>query len=258
MKSIIEYEYNLKVNDIKIDNNKYYVITEEEYFCFEKTDYNEDFLELINKSKMFYQIKKNKKGAYLTIINKEKYILYKLDSKKIIMNNLILNNNGRNWKELWIKKVERLSKHSYCTELEEYFDYYIGLAECAISAWNKVDKSKIKYSICRKRMSNDIKNPNNAIIDIRERDISELIKEELFNNKKVELEQYISFIKKNELNIELIYCRLLFPTYYLDILEKYIINKKYDNYKMEKIINKRKEYEYLLNSFGKMKKNLDH
>ena len=251
MKNIIMYKYNIYIDDIKKEKNKYYIKSKRKYYCFERTVLDQKSLELINDSNMFYKILINIEGQLFTIINREKYILYEIKAtKNIIVNQQKIINKSLNkdWGTIWQKKIDFISIQSINIELKEYIDYYIGLGECAISEWNKINKEEIEYSICRKRMNKDINNPNNAVIDVRERDLAEYIKENFFYNNDIDIKYLMDIFINKGFNPNIIYSRLLFPTYYFDLVEDSIINGNSHDYKIKNIIMKRKEYERMLNT----------
>ncbi len=248
MKSIIEYEYGIDIVDIKKQNNKDYIKdNSNNIFILEKTMKSEYELNYINESGLFYVITKRKNGNYIIEINGEPHILYKLE-KGFNNRKRYFDGIQRDWGKLWSSKIDKLRKELITDNLNEYIDYYIGLAENAILIWNKLDKSNLKYKICRIRMDDKIiNNPNNAMIDIEERDLAEYIKYTFFN-KKEELNEITEKAYQQGYDMKIIYSRLLFATYYFDLIEDYLINKK-TSHNINRIIKKQREYEEYLNEY---------
>ena len=162
--------------------------------------------------------------------------------------------NRSNWYDLWIKKtnyiIEQYSEivRKY-PHIEGVIDYYIGMAENAIE-YLKINNSisnNHEIYISYKRYSN-MENPLNIVLDCKERLLAEKIKNDFFQlNKKIETISILGDIQKKQLSFHKVYARLLYPTYFFDILEN-IENKSFES-KIKTIIKKTFEYEMLLKEF---------
>ncbi len=176
----------------------------------------------------------------------------------IVNNKYILNSYDKdldrsNWISLWTKKVDyyeyqqlHIKDYEY---ISESFNYYLGLAENAISYIKyNFDGSFLPLVISHKRIDRtNYYNPMNLVADYRARDISQYLKY-IFFNKDYSNFNFNGFFKKLNLNRNdflLIYGRLLFPCFYFDLYDE-IINKKIDQKKIVPIISRTIEYEKYL------------
>lgn len=243
--------------------NAIYIKEDRKLYMFYKinSDIN-SIIKYTNEDNSFYKSIKNKDKNYITRYKNDFYILYKIDNNYNILESEIINkkkievekNDYIDWIDLWQQKVDKIDEFIDKSEegiIRETKDYYIGLGETAIDflIYNR-DKIKVdKGYLCRKRI--DKKNfrlPNNAIIDCKEREIAEYIKYNFFKENKSE-EEIFTFLKKlnnKDYDHILIYSRLLFPTYYFDLLEEYLNNKRNINEEIKKMAKKINSYELFL------------
>lgn len=201
---------------------------------------------------------KNRNYVLIEIISKEQENIRGISEIIYVDNNVNYLLDRSNWYFLWSKKNDYIEKDYKRIEgkniyLDESIDYYIGLAENAITYLNVTENTNNNLIKCisHKRITeNNTHNPLNIVIDIRERDISEYIKYLFFSQKITEkkLEEIISYILETKLSKEKIYGRLLYPTYFFDI---YDIIEENENATLEisKIIKRVDEYEKLLINF---------
>ena len=167
-----------------------------------------------------------------------------------------------NWSKLWEAKVDyfeyqiihiaRKYKMLYKT-----LDYYIGLAENAISYVKEIEHQAngnifAPTTISHKRVNTnytlfDLYNPINFVVDYKIRDISEYIKMSFFENKNIwkEIKYIFSTYQFSQYSLKLLYARLLYPSYYFDIYDE-IIEKDLDEKIIFNIIEKSEEYEDFL------------
>ncbi len=285
MKELIEYYYDIHIEDIDESNNVYSFLLNGSIYILvnylrtkeELEDIIKCSLELKNKNIISNEIILNRKKEYITVIDELPYSLLKLnynyleeiDITKIISYNKktkvsleYLNKYKNNWGELWSKKIDYLEYQVSQLALNkrvilDSFSYYIGLAENAISYVNKITKDKIDYSnelIClsHRRISYpninmNYFNPLSYIFDIEVRDIAEYIKSCFFKGEDAYLE-FITFIKSNKLSsfsYQMFFIRMLYPTYYFDIYEK-VISDELDEDALITIISKVEEYELFI------------
>ena len=187
--------------------------------------------------------------AYNYNLNNPK--IYKINNKIYVKddkNSKIVQKNK--WKQLWINKVDKIEKFIIEDKsIIELNSYYLGMAETAICYLNN-NKDKIEekqISICRIRINdNEYRNNNNIILDYKERDYAEYLKYLFFSNKENEAINFIKRINFKKYNKILIYSRLLFPTYYFDIIENQVINNKIVKEQIDYIRNCINKYEVFL------------
>ena len=264
MKDLIEYYYNLVIDKLFIEDDKYHFILNNHdfyfvYFSRTKEDL-EDILYVSNELKQkginVHNIKLNINNSYLTKVDGIDYVLLEVFNKdeiidifsmnkynkKLSLNGIKSNLYRNNWAYLWSVKVDyiesQLNEIQYDKIIDNSIDYYIGLSENAIYYVNNVNSkysmsSLDKIVLSRKRIispnySLNYFNPLSFIFDLEVRDITEYIKSTFFNN-----------------SYNMLFARLLFPSYYFDIYEK-VVNKDVSSEKLLKIINKANEYEIFL------------
>ena len=135
------------------------------------------------------------------------------------------------------------------------------MAENAISYLvnNKLNE-ELTYYIAHRRLSinstlYDLYNPINFIVDYSVRDVCEYAKNVFFDNKEKSYMVY-EYIKNAGFNYDeiiLLLARFLYPTYYFDMIQDCIDNKKQENDLWEcirKYVSRVDEYEaYLKNIF---------
>ena len=286
MKDLLNYYYYLYPNKIQMSNNNYYFNFNNNYFCFYLYKNNlEDINDIynLNNYMLFNNYKVNK-----IIINKDFNIITKKDNKYYILIQLLNNNyskislksiiefnkiklsinllNRTNWIYLWSNKIDNLEytlnhlKNKYKL-LYNNSSYYIGLTENAISYLKYLNIYNQNIGICHKRINindnlNDFYNPLNLIIDYKVRDLAEYYKS-LFFYKNIDLKNILNeihLIKMNNIDYIYFYIRLLYPSYYFDLVDE-VLNGKEKEDKILVITKRVFDFEYLLYEVWKLIKN---
>ena len=192
----------------------------------------------------------NNMGVIVTKINESDYILFKLqinDNYLVTANDILkfgipINMNDKllrmldtsNWDNMWINKVDyfEIYINENYSDHQNYiwvYNYYIGLAELAISLfrdanrrWNDKDFLVLSHKRIKCRDTNiEFYDLTNIIIDQRVRDIAEYYKDQIMENRF----DYQSFcvtmakMKLTKKEAQLFIARLLFPTYFFDKFE---------------------------------------
>ena len=281
MKNLLEYYYDISIKSIVKKDDKYYIDNIYDKYILIKTTLDKYQAEqiyqfnqlLINYNNMFHRIVLTKNGL-LTISNQEgNYILLKINIKKnrlintrdilklaipVSINNQYLEKfNYSNWLELWKQKInyfEYFSENINTNNiyLKELINYYVGLAENAVSyieeAYNTnslinnivISHKRLKY----KYTLEDLYNPLDIILDNRVRDISEYLKDAIIKGKanKDWLVDNYNICMFNKLESQLLFGRMLFPSYFFDKYE-FFINKKINEKELLNIINEVERYE---------------
>ncbi len=228
----------------------------------------------INCHKIIFNIENKpltKVGEYNYILLKTSNITEEYDLIDIIdmQKKLVLNPNKsklyrNNWSKLWSDKVDYFEYQIKELGLEKNavlksFSYYIGLAENAISYVNNtIEKypssinDKITLSHRRIYYPNiklNYLNPLSFIFDLEVRDIAEYLKALFFSNSDInpaeELETYLKMTKLSNYAYQMLYARLLYPSYYFDIYEQIMDNKLSED-SLLKVINRVNQYEQFL------------
>ncbi len=296
MNNYIDYYYNLYPNTIeKVGRNYRFFLNNEKYYIimYERNLEEMDTLvklnkEMIERGSLVHEIVLTKDGKAVFLCDNNSYallrvyinenipikiedIFYMLDYNDTIKPNNII---GRmNWANLWSSKVDYFEYHiGHLIKKYPYMyktiDYYLGLAENAISYVKDIKTPASLISICHRRIGVtstlfDLYNPFNLVIDYKVRDIAEYIKSVFFygENSCVEcvvnsenmivdkcniiLERiFKKYIFDNEA-LKLLFARLLFPSYYFDLYENVIDNSLNENV-ISCIIKKSSAYEEFL------------
>ena len=289
MKKMIEYYYkfrNIDLNQIGEEyyfknNGKNYIL----FSCRRSSIELDNINKLLSNDRIYNKIVPNIFNQFITYIDGKEYVLVekinnysneKITIEEVIKKYSITNINDyksilrNDWYDLWTKKIDYILYQKEHIRgkypiIDEYLDYYIGMAESAISYYkNTIDSIKVDdkmmYSLSHRRIKSLLKtnyyNIDDLIIDYPVRNISEYLKT-LFNKKLIDLNLLNSILSKlnyNELLYRLLYARMLFPSSFFDIYEK-IVNDKLREEELIPIINNIKNYEeYLKNIFNLINK----
>lgn len=258
---MVESEY------YEFDNYVIFVSNGETY-AFKRINIGEDYLKdivgILNANNInINKILINKDNKIFTEYNGNNYILMKIINPnqldKFEIFSPILNNKNDNIPLVWEKKID-----NYMHQIAEYglnrelllntFNYYIGLAENAISIYNRCDKSNIRYVVSHRRLNYPLTypvflDPTNLLVDTISRDISEYIKIKFFKDE-ISIKDVRKIVSKYHLNnneMNILLARLLYPSYYFDIFDS-IIQTNNDK-ELETIIKKIIPYEEFLKQF---------
>ena len=282
MNNIIDYYYGFQPIELVFKDDKYFFNFKNKYYVLEKVNrpisdigalYNLNKV-MLERNILVHKIILNKENNAISYIDNKPYILMELFINKdarIKLSDLCYINNSsfliefdntldrHNWISLWEIKndyfetqINELGKKypNLCT----YANYYIGLAENAISYMKKVNEIKEDtfISVCSKRIGFDddlfsLYNPLNFIYDYRVRDACEYIKSCFFNNMNA-LSLVKEYFENNYLSYKealLFFARLLYPSYFFDLYDD-IVNKELDEKLIDAVTNKAHEYELFL------------
>lgn len=275
MNNAILFFFNISALEIKkLNNNYYFSYLGNNYVIYNyERDINEVLeiyylnLELLNNGIIGYEIILTKDKEVLFSYGDRLYALMKFPNirNRTITYEDIINFSfspnmkikfldKSNWGDNWANKIDFTLyqfdqvKNKYPI-IEESIDYFIGLWENAISYFNDNAVSLKKY-ICHKRITYDMDlleffNPFNFVIDYKERDMGEYLKLFVLNNNFTvsSLDKFFSNIDRN--SAILLISRVLFPSYYFDLYEDIVIDKK-DESSLNFILQKKNNILYLL------------
>lgn len=278
MKNFIEYFYNIHLDKLKYNQTNYSFIYKNNLYKLYPYENNIDLTLLYNiniqmsKNTMISEIILNKDHNIISKYNKKNYILLKIkliNNRNIQLNdilnlinrtyppNFFINNN---WGYLWENKIdylERLINENGIKYplLVDSFNYFVGLAENAISYYNNINiTGNYKISISHRRIKlndtlEELYNPLNIIYDFQIRDIAEYIKISFFNNNNNIFNELNHYFKNNNLSVEeikLLISRIIYPSFYFNLYDDILINHKNEKILLN-IISKLDEYEFYLN-----------
>lgn len=285
MKNTINYYYNLNPNKIKQIFNYYYFYINNELYYFiiytrKITDIKSIYefnQKMLKQNILVNEIINNTTNTIITYINQIPHILVKVSiniNKQISLpeifyissHNIPYQNElmRSNWANLWARKIDYLEYHHEQNSkkyplLSECFNYFIGLAENAISYINnnistlKLEKTDIGVISHDKFKLDDtiysLYDPQNIIIDHQSRDIAEYIKLSFFkDNYKIfdELDEYFKHNYFSFYGISLLIARILYPSFYFELYDE-IIQGITNESSILKITSRIDEYEKYLN-----------
>lgn len=286
MENIINYYYNITIENIIKQNDNLYFSSNGNKYCFRIFSNNinliKDIYNLNNYLSTFILIDKiilNKYNEILTEYNNNLYILTLINNKTSI-ENLIYNNKvlptisnlsnikvpetkaleRNNWEILWGNMIDYYEMQIGQNEkkyplIRESFDYYIGMAENAISYLVNTKKEVKKENsdnmvLAHNNLNHSLFDPLNIIFDHKARDLAEYIKLSFFNNNKdifKELDEYFFYNRYSLYGIRVLYARVLYPSYYFKLYDK-ILRGENEEKELTTIISRINEYEdYLYN-----------
>lgn len=285
MKETLEYYYGLDIESIEeLDGKYHFKIENQDYFFVfynRGIEELEDIInvsnEMIKKGINVHKILINRNNSFLTKVGEYNYILFAVSnlneeydifdmvkiSEKLVLNNNKSNLYRNNWGTLWSEKIDYFEYQVRELSIEKdvvknSFSYYVGMAENAISYVNNTnmkyggDAYRIVLSHRRVFYPNyklNYLNPLSFVFDLEVRDIAEYLKA-MFFQKDISfcLDELSSYLKIRHLSLyeyQMLYARLLYPTYYFDVYEG-VMNKNGDEEQLVNIIKKCDSYEEFL------------
>lgn len=276
MENILNYYYQLNIIDIK-KKDYYYLLTTDEYeqYIFnEIIDSNElkENLDYLNNTNVLYDLLILTKEGNITInYNDKEYALFKVrnnENLNILSFSNLITTGKLKWGTLWSNRVdyylEQIAEVVEQKEIKYAMDYYISLAEIAISYFNTLseiyNENTVTFTLSHHIVTSPIDkymfyNPSNMCFDLSVRDIAEYIKESFFNDilTNYEILSLIDKINLNESLANYLLVRLIYPSYIFKLYDIFIetkeLNKKFYDY-----MKKSREYETLLSTiYNKLK-----
>ena len=267
MKNILYYYYGIIVS--KMDNDGYFAY-QNHLFCLYKIKRNIEevnALIVLNQFMISNHLKINKiifnnylkpitvhdDQFYVLILIKYRFCMDYFSFIEAPLNNQLNILRRNNWAYLWSMKVDYFEKNQKLFKdkyplINESMDYYIGMAENAISYFKMLQLNNEKLFISHRRVDvNDFYNPLELVLDYKVRDISEYIKKIVFQERKslLDIKNIINNMELSHIDYLLLFNRLLYPSYYFDMVDE-IINDKKEEKEIMLIINLSMTYENML------------
>ena len=256
MKNAINYYYGLNPEEIHQINKIYKFQIQNYNYILEpfKRDMQElseiyKLHEFIFQSGYYcHKIVLNNNNQIITNINGINYIMLQTfaENRKITINDIMLFNSiyvqqkelnrikRENWYNLWMNKTDYVEYQinqfgKKYPLIRESSDYFIGIVENCISMLSSIGQQNSIITVAHARTTinttlHEYLNPTGFIIDNRVRDVSEYFKSCILNQIDV-IEKIMQYIYGNKLNIyeiNLLFIRILYPSYYLDMCENII------------------------------------
>ena len=277
MNNFLKYFYNIEVDKIDFNNHYYSFIYHGYTYKLYAINNNININYLVNMNKklleytLVSQIIVNKDNDYISYNNNIGYLLIKIFvniNKNLSLNeicsfdnSLYTKNLSINWGMLWSKKIDYLENlinenGKKYPLIVDSFNYFVGMAENAISYYNNIliPKDYVFFVSHRNIGFNDsievIYNPLNIIFDYKARDIAEYIKTCFFtynNNIFSELDNLVNKNYLSLIDVKLIIARILYPSFYFNLYENILIDNQ-DEKILIRIINRLDDYEIYLNN----------
>lgn len=274
MKNAIYNYYNILVDELNKSDNNYFFYFNDELFLFYLVLNDVKLVEniyryIIENNIESFNILPNKDGNLFSEIDNEKYALLRINGilkyevKFDEFKFYPIDENGIDWGTLWGERLDYYEVQirelgiKYQTVLNS-FGMFSGLAENAILYFNmtleKFGYLKKEVGIVHNRVKYpcyliDYYNPLNYVIDYNVRDISEYIKSYVISDD-FDVNNVIALISRmnlNDLMFNLLYARLLYPTFYFDVFDKIILEDGKDN-DIVFVLNKLNNYLEMLKS----------
>lgn len=265
MKEFIEYNYDLRCDDLAILNNLLYFKHLDKFYII--SNFNRDEVEfekvlnyLISNNLKSLKVVMNKKGSYISEFNGKKYVVMESDFENEIIDFPIciggLINENNYWNEIWKNRVVQLEKHKSELSLNKdifyILNYYIGLIEICIYNYNLLIRKygqKNGLSIQHNRIefpmySFSYYNPVNYLFDFEFRDFAEYLKMRFFYSD-FSTDEAISVIDNynfDNFSINMFFVRLIYPTYFLELYDMQNKNNVYSDLFYD-LLKKSSQYE---------------
>lgn len=265
MKEFIEYNYDLRCDDLAILNNLLYFKHLDKFYII--SNFNRDEVEfekvlnyLISNNLKSLKVVMNKKGSYISEFNGKKYVVMESDCENEIIDFPIciggLINENNYWNEIWENRVVQLEKHrselSLNKDIFYILNYYIGLIEICIYNYNLLIRKygqKNGLSIQHNRIefpmySFSYYNPVNYLFDFEFRDFAEYLKMRFFYSD-FSTDEAISVIDNynfDNFSINMFFVRLIYPTYFLELYDMQNKNNVYSDLFYD-LLKKSSQYE---------------
>lgn len=265
MKDFIEYNYDLRCDDLAILNNLLYFKHLDKFYII--SNFNRDEVEfekvlnyLISNNLKSLKVVMNKKGSYISEFNGKKYVVMESDCENEIIDFPIciggLINENNYWNEIWENRVVQLEKHKSELSLNKdifyILNYYIGLIEICIYNYNLLIRKygqKNGLSIQHNRIefpmySFSYYNPVNYLFDFEFRDFAEYLKMRFFYSD-FSTDEAISVIDNynfDNFSINMFFVRLIYPTYFLELYDMQNKNNVYSDLFYD-LLKKSSQYE---------------
>ncbi len=265
MKEFIEYNYDLRCDDLAILNNLLYFKHLDKFYII--SNFNRDEVEfekvlnyLISNNLKSLKVVMNKNGSYISEFNGKKYVVMESDCENEIIDFPIciggLINENNYWNEIWENRVVQLEKHKSELSLNKdifyILNYYIGLIEICIYNYNLLIRKygqKNGLSIQHNRIEFPIYsfsyyNPVNYLFDFEFRDFAEYLKMRFFYSD-FSTDEAISVIDNynfDNFSINMFFVRLIYPTYFLELYDMQNKNNVYSDLFYD-LLKKSSQYE---------------
>lgn len=241
MKEYIRYYYDIDTKEIKaIKKGLYLLKSDDNVLVFKKIYKTEEYVGMIDELCNNHNLKRNyimrnKFGKLVSDYIGESFVLVKMMflREELSYDLIIIRVAGsHNVTKIWENKILLIEKklhemQSFGSEIRGIILYYLGLAEIAVSLMRKYEYNKAELYLQNER----IFHPNLAlsyldqsmfILDYKSRNAAEYIKSKVLVDgiTEAEIERIIENNNYNEYELIYLFCRIMYPTYFFDVIEK--------------------------------------
>ena len=249
-------------NNYKLEesNSKYIVYFNNRIYYLYRIFDKKMVISKYNISKKYYFYYKfiyNRFNSIFSIYNGNYYVLLEINNNSFPINYIFYDKVPLLWKNKWLDKIYyfNIKKNSLDSCYYTYVNYYLYLFELSLFYLNDYNDFIFNgYLLHEKFDVNELCNPLNIIIDVRERNLGEYLKYLFFCCNYNEIDySFLYDLKYNDYNFDLVISRLLYPNYFINsILNDDSIDK------IDSIINRLEEFErYLKMIFNILAKKYD-
>lgn len=223
--------------------NNSYSLNKTVYRYFHRIILNKDYLPYTMVDNNYYVLLKlsNINNDYISIYDVKNMI--NSSSENIFFDNQLLKDSYSlmrfDWENLWKSKIDYIEYQLAHLGVEynmifPIVHYFIGMGENAIYYVNRIFQIMIskelnfdfkkKITLCHRRLCCDTKlfdffNPFNIVIDHYSRDVAEYLKSSFINDSYDfnTIEAFIDELSFSDIDFNLLFARLLFPSFFLDL-----------------------------------------
>jgi len=247
--NLISFLYDINVDYIRKHHDNYIFSYNNSFYLFKRTFLKEEDIYYlngyINIKSLFHLLIKNRYSRYLSSFNNGYFVLMKIKFKTnrnvlledICDDNIIIsyvNRKNFKWVNLWKNKIDQVEYYINNSNIDIYnlsiINYYLSLGELAINYFNNnVTNNVFPITFCHTRMKKDFDLYDyysilDVVFDHYIRDVSEYIKCDIYSSKNIDLSNYKTISKINDK--DLLVARLMFPSYFFDVIDEFIINNR--------------------------------
>lgn len=247
--NLISFLYDIDVDYIRKNNDSYVFYYNNSFYIFKQTTLDEKYIAylsnfLLDKG-MFHSLIKNRYYTYLSKFNNEYYVLMKAKfnvNRMLLLNDFFdnafivsyISRDNFMWLKLWKNKIDQVVTYINNNYLDivslSIINYYLELGEIAIDYFNSNVKNDVfAITCCHKRIKKDFNlyeyySIVDIVFDHQFRDVAEYVKCDIYIDREIDLNKYK--VLRNIKDKELLISRLLFPSYFFDVVDDFIINQR--------------------------------
>ncbi len=252
--NLISFLYNIKVEIIRRHNDDYIFYYNKHFYifmkCYEKEEKIRYIYNYINNNNLYHTIVKNRHNKYVSNYNGENYILMMIKfniNRRLLLEDINNSTNNYisyikkinfNWGSLWKQKIDQVEFFVKAGSVDfdiltlSIINYYLMLGEIAIIFYDYIDiEDYLPLSLCHNRIKKeadlyDYFSITNLLLDHKTRDMGEYIKNYVYSNKNIDISDFLIINQLSFNEKYMLVSRIIFPSYFFDVFDDFIINNK--------------------------------